>query len=398
MAEKPKNVVIVGGGAGGLILANSLARRREFSVTLINDTPNHYYLPQLLQIAFKGDDSQLARPILSLVRKGVNLIIDSVSKVDLGNRSVVTLTGKTFSYDYLVIAAGLSIDHSAVQGNEKIASLYGDFHSTPDNAWKVHRLISTIRKGRLVIAVADPGHRCPPSPYEGVLLADEVLRMRGVRSDVDITLAVPYPRPYPAETFNEVLEPILRERGINVETFFTVDSIDLDNKKMKSLEGGELSFDAAIVVPIHKGPKIQVIPEDLKNDDGFIKADKLTNVIGNFDDAFVIGDSSAATTVRTGVTAHLQAKVVERRLIGLDARNDGRTNCPTEIGYELGTFVISDYSHPSVKLPPTTVFFIMKRFFADTYWNVVKYPELWDPIFDSYFENTSPERLWKLFS
>jgi NADH dehydrogenase, FAD-containing subunit len=60
--------VIVGGGAGGLIAANMLARERDVEVTLLNDTPYHYYLPQLLQIAFRGDDSQLRRPLDSLVR------------------------------------------------------------------------------------------------------------------------------------------------------------------------------------------------------------------------------------------------------------------------------------------------------------------------------------------
>ena len=63
MASARRKVVIVGGGAGGLILANSLAIRGEYDITLINDTPYHYYWPQLLQIAFRGDDRQLRRPI-----------------------------------------------------------------------------------------------------------------------------------------------------------------------------------------------------------------------------------------------------------------------------------------------------------------------------------------------
>ncbi len=395
--QKRRKVVIVGGGAGGLILANSLARREGFSVTLINDTPYHYYLPQLLQIAFRGDDSQLKRELAGLVKKNVDLLIDSVETVDLNNRTVLTRSGRSINYDVVVLAPGLSIDHTAIKGNDKLVSLYGDFHSTPDNAWRTFNMINSLKKGKLVIAVADPGHRCPPSPYEGALLADEALRARGVRGQVEITLAVSYPRAYPAETFNEVLEPILKERGINIETFFTVDTVDVDNRKMTSLEGGELSFDAAIVVPIHRGPKVKVVPEDLKTEDGFVKADKLTNRIGDFDDAFAIGDSSTSTTVRTGVTAHLEAKVVEKRLLGLSAQNTGRTNCPTEIGFEMGTFVISDFNHPSVKLPPKSVFFIMKRLFADTYWDVLKHPEFWDPIFDVYFEATSPEKLWKMF-
>ena len=395
--SKRKRVVVVGGGAGGLIVANSLAARDDYEVTLVNDTPYHHYWPQLLQIAFRGDDSQLRRRIETLVKRGVNLLIDAAEAVDLNERVVVTSAGRRLQYDFVVLAPGLTIDHGAIKGNDKLVELFGDFHSTPENAWKVFSTITSIRKGRFVVAVADPGHRCPPSPYEGVLLADEVLRARGVRQDVSITLAVPYPRAYPSETFNEVLEPILKERGIEVETFFTVDSVDMDNRKLIALEGGDLAFDAAVVVPMHKGPRLKIVPEDLKNEDGFIKADKLTNRVGDFDDAFAIGDASTSSNVRTGVTAHLQAKVVERRLRGENAVNTGRTNCPTEIGFGLGTFVISDYSHPPVKLPPTRVFYIMKRLFADTYWDVLKHPEFWDPIFDAYFEATEPGRLWEIF-
>ncbi len=392
-----KRLVVVGGGSGGLILANSMVRHGDFEVTLINDTEYHYYWPQLLQIAFRGDDSQLRRSIYGLVNRHVNLVIDRAEKVDLANRKVITASGKEMHYDYVVLAPGLTIDHSAIKGNVELVQQFGDFHSTPENAWRVYNTITSMRKGRLVVAVADPGHRCPPSPYEGVLLADEALRLRGVRNDITITLAVPYPRAYPAETFNEVLEPVLKERGIEIQTFFNLDSVDVQAKKMITLEGNELGFDAAIVVPMHRGPRLTLLPEDLTTDDGFIKADKLTNRVGDYDDAFAIGDASTSTSARTGVTAHLQAKVVEKRLLGLDAINTGRTHCPTEIGFGLGTFVISDYQHPSVKLPPKRVFYVMKRFFADFYWDVLKHPEFWDPIFDAYFDATSPEALWKIF-
>ena len=394
----PKRLVIVGGGAGGLILANSMARHRDFEVTLINDTPYHYYWPQLLQIAFRGDESNLRRRISDLVVRGVNLVIDRVIEVDLANRAVKTEQGRQLGYDYVVLAPGLTIDHGAIRGNSELVSVFGDFHSTPENAWRVYNnVITKMTKGTFVIAVADPTHRCPPSPYEGALLADEAFRLRGVRGGVSIKLVVPYPRPYPAETFNEVLEPILKERGIEVETFFTVDSVDVSNKKLVSVEGNEIGFDAAVIVPIHKGPRLKVAPEGLQTEDGFIKADKLTNRVGDYDDAFAIGDASTSANVRTGVTAHLQAKVVEKRLLGLSAQNTGRTNCPTEVGFGLGTFVISDYQHPSVKLPPKRVFYIMKRLFTDMYWDMVRHPEFWDPVFDAYLEATAPEVLWKIF-
>ena len=161
--SKRKRVVVVGGGAGGLIVANSLAARDDYEVTLVNDTPYHHYWPQLLQIAFRGDDSQLRRRIETLVKRGVNLLIDAAEAVDLNERVVVTSAGRRLQYDFVVLAPGLTIDHGAIKGNDKLVELFGDFHSTPENAWKVFSTITSIRKGRFVVAVADPGHRCPPS-------------------------------------------------------------------------------------------------------------------------------------------------------------------------------------------------------------------------------------------
>ncbi|MEB2792536.1 MAG: NAD(P)/FAD-dependent oxidoreductase [Caldisphaeraceae archaeon] len=395
MSKKHK-FLIVGGGAGGAILANILVANKEFDVTLINDTPNHYYWPQLLQIAFRGDYSNLYRPLGSLLAKGVNLLTDRVEKIDLGNRKVSLKSGSEVDYDYITIAPGITIDHEGIAGNEKLVLQFGDFYSTPENASKVYNVINNMNNGTFVISVGDPYHRCPPSPYEGILLADEVFRMRGVRENVRLVIAVPYPRPYPAESFNEIIEAVLKERGIEVMTFFTADSIDVEKKTITSLEGETISYDAAIVVPMHKGPKIEIKPEGVTNEDGLIVADKFTNQVSGYDDAFAIGDASTSANAKTGVTAHLQAKVVARRVMGFDAKNTGRTNCPTEIGFEMGTFVISDYEHPPAKLRPSVFNFIMKRLFADAYWDIVRHPEFWDPIFDVYFENTSPEILWKI--
>ncbi|MGC8620988.1 MAG: NAD(P)/FAD-dependent oxidoreductase [Caldisphaera sp.] len=396
MPEKSK-FLIVGGGAGGAILANDLAMYDEFDVTVINDTPYHYYLPQLLQIAFRGDASNLYRPLQSLLMKNVNLLVNRVEKIDLENRSVTLDNKKSLKYDYLAIAPGVVIEHSAIEGNEKLVTQYGDFHSTPENAFKTFDIIRSMKKGNFVISVGDPYHRCPPSPYEGILLADEAFRLRGVRENINLTIAVPYPRAYSAESFNEVLEPILKDRGINIMTFFTADKVDTENKTITSLEGDTIKYDAAIIIPTHKGPKIEIKPENAVNEDRLINADKLTNRVLNYDDVYAIGDASTSANAKTGVTAHLQAKVVAKRMRGMDAKNNGRTNCPTEIGFGKGTFVISDFGHPAAKLPASTINYIMKRLFADAYWDVIRHPEFWDPIFDVYFENISPEVLWKIF-
>ena len=214
---------------------------------------------------------------------------------------------------------------------------------------------------------------------------------------VRIVFATFYPRPYPAEPMNELIEPLLKERGIEYITFYTLDHIDVEKRVAYSMEGEELKFDAAIVIPPHVGVDIKYVPDNVLDNDRFVLADKFTNRVKGFDDAFVIGDASALPVAKTGVTAHLQAHVVAKLLQGEDAKNTGRTACPFDLGYSLGTFVMSDFYNPPVKYPINKVNHLFKVAFAATYWDMILYPELWDPIFEAFFEATEPAKLRPLY-
>ena len=391
-----KRVVVIGGGAGGAILANNLPLE-DFEVTVVDRSPYHYYWPWLLYVAFKGSRKPMKKEIKELLKPGVNFIQSGAQSIDLNNRKVLLENGKVLDYDYLVVATGSRPTYDVIGGHKTAVERYGDYHSSEENARRVWNVINSLKQGTFAIIVGGDPYRCPPSPLEGVFLAEEFFRSRGLRDKVKVVFAVPYPRPYPAEPMNEVVEPILRERGIEYITFFTLDRIDEEKKVAVSMEGEELKYDALVVIPPHVGTDIKISPEDVLTQDRFIQADKFTNNIKGFDDAFVIGDASAVPVAKTGVTAHLQATVVARRLQGEDARNNGRTNCPFDLGYGLGTFVISDYNNPVVKLPPSRFSHMAKLAFAAAYWDMIRYPELWNPIFDAYFEATEPAKLRRIY-
>ncbi len=396
MSNGRKRVIIIGGGTGGLVLANRLPRD-EFEVTVVDKQPYNYFLPWLLYIAFKGSRKSIKREIRDLIKPWVNFIQSEVRLIDLNDRYVELSNGRRLNYDYLVVATGATVDYSRIPGLSQLVELYGDYHSSEENAWSVWRTVNSISEGTLAFILAYERYRCPPSPLEGVLLAEELLRRRGVRDKVHVVYATSYPRPYPAEPMNEIVEPILKERGIETVTFFTLDHVDAKEGVAYSIEGEELKFKAAIVIPPHVGVSIKYNPDNVLDQDGFVLADSATNRIKGFDDAFVIGDASALPVAKTGVTAHLEATVVAKILTGEDARNTGRTHCPFDMGYGLATFVISDSKHGVVKYPPNRVNHFLKLSFAASYWSMLKYPELWDPLMDAYFEATSPERLIGLY-
>src|SRR5689334_15138904 len=105
--ESMPQVIIVGGGFGGLATALGL-RQAKARVTLI-DRRNHYlFQPLLYQVATATlNPSDIAVPLRSLLRrqKNTTVLLDEVVAVDPAARKVL-LSDRTLSYDYLVLATG----------------------------------------------------------------------------------------------------------------------------------------------------------------------------------------------------------------------------------------------------------------------------------------------------
>jgi len=59
---------------------------------------------------------EITRHVKSVLVPGINFIKDEVSRVDLNNRIVYTMSGKQLNYDYLVISTGARLDLDSVPG------------------------------------------------------------------------------------------------------------------------------------------------------------------------------------------------------------------------------------------------------------------------------------------
>ncbi len=108
-AETPKpSVVIVGGGFAGVGCARELAKH-DIPVTVLDRNNYHQFQPLLYQVA-TGElgTPDVARPLRAIFKRSpsVRFHRGEVSEVDPATRTVTTADGRTFTGDYLVLAAG----------------------------------------------------------------------------------------------------------------------------------------------------------------------------------------------------------------------------------------------------------------------------------------------------
>jgi NADH:ubiquinone reductase (H+-translocating) len=108
-AERAR-VVIIGGGFGGLTVAQKL-RKADVDITLIDRRNHHLFQPLLYQVATAAlSSAQIAQPIRFVFRdqKNVSVILDEVTGVDLAARQIVARDVGPIPYNFLVVAAGAS--------------------------------------------------------------------------------------------------------------------------------------------------------------------------------------------------------------------------------------------------------------------------------------------------
>jgi sulfide:quinone oxidoreductase len=187
------------------------------------------------------------------------------------------------------------------------------------------------------------------------------------------------------------VEPRFEKRGIEVVTFFNLESVDPAKREIYSLEGESLSYDLLIMVPPHRGADV-VIKSKIGDADGWIPTDKNTMKIQGHDNAYAIGDATNIPVSKTGVTAHLQAIVAANNIVSAVHNQrelykyNGRINCPFEMGAGKAAFVVGSYDMPVKQIEPSRLKYLMKKAFARFYWRTLS--GNWDWIFNTYFGKT----------
>lgn len=157
-------ILILGGGVAGSVIANRLARRLnpgEANVAVIDQTGRHSYQPGFLEVACgRIRPDELVRPERTLLDKRVGLRVGEVCRIDTEERRVILADGAEIRFDYLVIATGAELARDQVPG---LAAGGHHYHSA-GAALDLCRALERFRGGHLVMGVTSLPYKCPPGP------------------------------------------------------------------------------------------------------------------------------------------------------------------------------------------------------------------------------------------
>ncbi len=113
-----KTVVVLGGGVGGLSVANDLRRRlsRKHDVLLVDKTGNHVFWPSLLwlQVGLR-EPKAITKDVDRLLKRGIDVVRGEVSSID-AETTCVEVDGKKIEADYLVVSLGADLAPGNVPG------------------------------------------------------------------------------------------------------------------------------------------------------------------------------------------------------------------------------------------------------------------------------------------
>ncbi|MGJ4995942.1 FCSD flavin-binding domain-containing protein [Bradyrhizobium sp. HKCCYLS3077] len=185
-AQTAARVVVIGGGFGGASCARALRKAdAKLDVTLVEANKTFTSCPLSNEvIAGLRDIGAQQFGYDKIAAEGLRVVPQAATAIDASARKVTLADGTTLAYDRLVLAPGIDIDFTALQGYDEAAS------AVMPHAYKAGAQTLLLRKqieampdgGTVAISVPANPSRCPPAPYERASLIAHYLKTNKPKS------------------------------------------------------------------------------------------------------------------------------------------------------------------------------------------------------------------------
>lgn len=354
-----RNLVILGAGTAGTMIANKLRHRldrNDWSITVVDRDDAHHYQPGYLFVPFGVyTRQQVVRSRHAFLPDGVDFVVAGVERIEAADDVVRLEDGRGLPYDQLVIATGTSPrpdQTPGMLGPEWRRSIF-DFY-TLDGAEALAGALTRFDRGRLVVHITETPIKCPVAPLEFTFLVESWLRERGLRDRVELVYVTPLDGAFTKPVASAHLGGMLEERKVHVETDFMVERVDQDRKTLVSYDEREIPFDLLVTVPLNMGADF-VARSGLGDELNYVPVDKHTLLSKKHDNIFAVGDANDIPTSKAGSVAHFAVEVLVQNFLEhiagrpMTGSFDGHANCFVESGD--GKALLIDFNYDTEPLP-----------------------------------------------
>lgn len=412
-------ILIVGGGLAGISTAAKLTSTLSNpDITVIEPNPKSVsYQPgnTLIGAGIYTKD-EIMYDTKDFVPSGVKVVKDKAMEFDPENNKVKTASGKTFDYDFLILAAGVKIDFTKIKGLEEISETttlgdsskllkkFGDsgactIYSTDGavQTWEqMQKFVEKAKSGQKVKGIfthPNTAIKCGGAPKKIMYLANSRLEEAGARANAELLFCPNGGKMFGVKEYNDAIVEQFKTRDMKTDLKHNLVGVDLDKKIatfnhhweekgewdpdieeyniVKKSELKETSFDFLHITPPMKAPD-EIGKSAVGSGKGWVPVNKETLQHVKYKNIFSLGDIAAVPMGKTGGSVRKQYKVLVDNLVSamegkeLTAKYDGYTVCPliTDIGkVMLAEFNWTKKPQPSFPLDPTVeryIWWLMK--------------------------------------
>jgi sulfide:quinone oxidoreductase len=353
-----KNIVILGAGTSGTMMANHLAKKLpldKWRITIVDQYKTHYYQAGFLFLPFDFyEEEDVKKNGKKFIPDNVNYILKKIKEIK-PDENKVNLEDETLNYDILIIATGTKTAPEETEGmksSEWYKSIF-DFY-TYEGAIALRNKLKDWEGGKMLIHITEMPIKCPVAPLEFAFLADAFFENKGIRDKVEITYVTPLDGAFTKPKATKALHYLLEEKGIKEVTNFNIERVDYINNKIIDYEGTEVEYDLLVTVPTNLGDEI-IETSGLGDDMNYVPTNKATLQSKANKNIFVIGDASNVPASKAGSVAHFEAEIlvdnIQRFIKGepLKEEFDGHANCFIETGHGKALLIDFNYTHEPVE-------------------------------------------------
>ena len=359
MTTQHHTLLIIGGGAAGVSVANNMRRiNANIDIALIEPSEKHYYQPGFTIIgAGAYTMKETVRNEADLIHASVTWIKDFAETFQPETNTISLRSGDTLSYDYLVVCPGLQLDWDKVEGlkdtigKNNVCSNYSA--DTVEYTWEC---IRNLQSGTALFTQPPMPIKCAGAPQKIMYLAADRFRKKGILDKMNIEFCNAGPAMFGIPFFAKALNKVVIGYGIKTNFNHNLVAIDGPAKtatfETTDSEGNKQrvtkAFDMIHVTPPQSAPDF-IKNSPLANSAGWVDVNDKTLQHHKYANIFGLGDATSTPNAKTAAAVRKQVPILVDNILHLinnqplDEKYDGYGSCP--LTTSLSTVMLAEFAY-----------------------------------------------------